>query len=269
MIKVKQSFIDKISGKPKLFERWCKRYNENKNFSNLDFSNLNFNNKNFDYFNFNSASFYNASFYRASFNSASFNRASFNNASFNSASFNRASFNNASFNSALFNNALFYSASFNSASFNSASFNSASFNNASFNSASFYSASFYSASFEKCKGIRSILKHYISIDLKLKILGINKTKNYYIAYKSFGDQYNIPKKWVIKKNSIIKEHIDNDIWKDCSYGINVADKKWCDNNCENDIWLIHIPFDSEICVPAHSDGKFRVSKCKLIRKIKG
>jgi len=101
----------------------------------------------------------------------------------------------------------------------------------------------------------------------LNYLGYELKTKYFYAFKTFNSQYTSPKKWKIKEKSIIKEHVDMDIFNDCSRGINVGTLKWVKNNSRGQIWKVKIKFDAEICIPIYSDGKIRVSECQLIKKI--
>ena len=96
-----------------------------------------------------------------------------------------------------------------------------------------------------------------------------KTKGDLIAYKSFGENYCLPETWQIKEDSIIKNELDKDRRNTCGYGINVATKKWCENNCRKQIWRVLIKKEDlkDAVVPYATSGKFRVGKVKLLKKL--
>jgi len=93
------------------------------------------------------------------------------------------------------------------------------------------------------------------------------TKNYWVCYKSFHENYTPPKKWSVGKGATIKNRIDDTRSELCSYGINVGTLGWCKKHCDNNIWEIHVTKQSEVCVPYFTDGKVRVSEAKLIKII--
>ncbi len=72
-----------------------------------------------------------------------------------------------------------------------------------------------------------------------------------------------------------KEYTCNDFCDDermlCGAGINVATLEWClvDANMNLDLDYIIVEFDVSdiIAIPYNSDGKFRVKKCTIIRKL--
>jgi len=123
-----------------------------------------------------------------------------------------------------------YGARFDGASFYGARFYGANFYGARFDGARFDGARFYGANFD-----RKIKKLFVSKIWRLKKHGFQVFKNYFIAYKSFSEHYNVPKKWRIKENSVISEHCDNSEYSLCARGINVGTKKWCEENCKKDI----------------------------------
>ena len=89
-----------------------------------------------------------------------------------------------------------------------------------------------------------------------------RTDEGFIAYKTFGGQYNPPEKWVIQSGSIITENINFDRCNECGCGINVAPLEWVKRNygdMSHDIWKVLIRFEwlACVCVPYHTDGKIR------------
>jgi hypothetical protein len=64
---------------------------------------------------------------------------------------------------------------------------------------------------------------------------------------------------------------DTDIFNLCGKGINVASLEWClqDTGFNLNKTYVEVEFDAcdIICVPFASDGKFRVRKIKVLRKL--
>lgn len=59
--------------------------------------------------------------------------------------------------------------------------------------------------------------------------------------------------------------------EDCGAGLNVATLEWCiKNNDKKDAVYIEVEFKPEdiVSIPLQSDGKFRVKKLKVVRKLK-
>jgi hypothetical protein len=96
-----------------------------------------------------------------------------------------------------------------------------------------------------------------------------KTAEGYIAYKTFGGEYNPPEKWVIQPGSVITENVNFDRCRDCGCGINVAPLDWVKEYYgfrSKDIWKVLIRYEwlVGVCVPYHTDGKIRCEKVELI-----
>ena len=91
----------------------------------------------------------------------------------------------------------------------------------------------------------------------------------FIAYKTFGDEYNPPEKWVIQSGSIITENVNFDRTNTCGCGINVAPLEWVKHNYDGNIWKVLIRFEwlAGVCVPYHSDGKIRCERVQLVEKV--
>ena len=92
-----------------------------------------------------------------------------------------------------------------------------------------------------------------------------------IAYKTFNNRYNPPKKWVIEKGSVITENVNFNRTNTCACGINVAPLEWVERNrygVEN-IWkcLIRWEWLCGVCVPYNTDGKIRCEKVELIEVV--
>ena len=93
------------------------------------------------------------------------------------------------------------------------------------------------------------------------------TNEGFIAYKTFGSEYNPPEKWVIQPGSVITENVNFDTANTCGCGINVAPLKWVQNAYGgDDIWKVLIRFEwlAGVCVPYNSDGKIRCERVQLL-----
>ncbi len=93
------------------------------------------------------------------------------------------------------------------------------------------------------------------------------TNEGFIAYKTFGSEYNPPEKWVIQPGSVITENVNFDTTNTCGCGINVAPLKWVQNVYGgDDIWKVLIRFEwlAGVCVPYNSDGKIRCERVQLL-----
>ena len=93
-----------------------------------------------------------------------------------------------------------------------------------------------------------------------------KTDEGFIAYKTFGSEYNPPEKWVLQSGSVIQENVNFDRAKPCGCGINVAPLNWVKRNYNGDIWRVLIRYEwlSGVCVPYHTDGKIRCERIQLV-----
>ena len=64
---------------------------------------------------------------------------------------------------------------------------------------------------------------------------------------------------------------NDNIFELCGEGLNIASLEWClqDTNYDLDKTYIEVEFDAKdiVCIPFASDGKFRVKKFKVIRKL--
>ena len=97
------------------------------------------------------------------------------------------------------------------------------------------------------------------------------TKDGVIVYKTFGDAYVPPEKWVIQQGSIITENVNFDRTNTCACGINVAPLGWVERNRYRvkNIWkcLIRWEWLCGVCVPYNTDGKIRCEKVELIEVV--
>ncbi len=97
-----------------------------------------------------------------------------------------------------------------------------------------------------------------------------KTSEGYIVYKSFGENYEPPKEWVIKEGSVIKDIPDFDRYNPCGRGINVGTKNYVVKNSKKEIWkcLIRWEWLPGVCVPYNTDGKIRCERLELLKQEK-
>ncbi len=88
-----------------------------------------------------------------------------------------------------------------------------------------------------------------------------------IVYKIFGLYHEPNSVWKIKAGSIIEENVDFDRTVECGCGVNVATRKWLQENVFiKDVWrcLIRWEWLVGICVPYNTNGKIRASKVQLL-----
>ena len=92
-----------------------------------------------------------------------------------------------------------------------------------------------------------------------------------IAYKTFGQEYNPPEKWVLQPGSVITENVNFDRARLCGCGINVAPLNWVKQRYLCDIWKVLIRWEwlAGVCVPYNTDGKIRCECVELIGIVKG
>ena len=90
----------------------------------------------------------------------------------------------------------------------------------------------------------------------------------YVAYKTFGERYAVPRRWDIKPGSVITEVVNPDRGRLCGCGINVATLEWVRaNNCSGvDIWRMLIRWEwlPGVVVPYDTDGEFRCERAELV-----
>jgi len=76
--------------------------------------------------------------------------------------------------------------------------------------------------------------------------------------------------YVVGKTYVVEDY-NSDETMVCGKGINLATLEWClrDTNCSLDKTYIECRFDAKdiVAVPFNTDGKFRVKKLKVVRKI--
>ena len=97
-----------------------------------------------------------------------------------------------------------------------------------------------------------------------------RTDRGYIAYKTFGGNYEPPAEWKIEPESVIEETVNFDRCTSCGSGINVAPLEWVKRNYpKKKIWkcLIEWPWLVGVCVPYNTDGKIRASRVRLLEVV--
>ena len=116
------------------------------------------------------------------------------------------------------------------------------------------------------RGAKNLSKIYQS-DLVI----LNYQKNKLRAFKFLNPNMTSPindKKIEYKVGKTYKEKVDKDKLNECGEGLNVATLEWCLRESGQDLTkkYIEVEFNPEdLIVPYFSDGKFRVSKLKVIR----
>lgn len=96
---------------------------------------------------------------------------------------------------------------------------------------------------------------------------LEKKEEGYIAYKSFGRNYDPPDDWSVEKGVILTENVNPCRTIDCACGVNVATRGWEEFGNEA-IWkvLIRWKWLPGVVVPYNTDGKFRTEKVELVEK---
>ena len=97
-----------------------------------------------------------------------------------------------------------------------------------------------------------------------------RTPDGYIAYKTFGSQYDPPKKWVIEAGSVLEENVNPNRADVCGCGINVAPLDWVRREYSGDIWKVLIRWEwlAGVVVPYNTDGKIRCERVELLEVVK-
>ncbi len=95
-----------------------------------------------------------------------------------------------------------------------------------------------------------------------------KTKLRYWKYLNNGLSPYQNAKYEVGKTYTEKDY-DPDEQNPCGAGLNVATLMWCLRDCNSDSELIEVEFYAKdiVAVPYFTDGKFRVSKFKVLRQI--
>jgi uncharacterized protein YjbI with pentapeptide repeats len=120
-------------------------------------------------------------------------------------------------------------------------------------------------------GAKNLLPMYNSDNLSI----LKNQKNKLIAYKFLdGDKSPINENKLTYKvgKTVTEKDCDYDEFNQCSKGLNVATIEWClrETNKDLDKTYIEVEFEPKdiVAIPWGTDGKFRISKLKVLRKLK-
>jgi len=155
------------------------------------------------------------------------------------------------------------SADLRSANLSSADLRAANLSSVDLRSANLSSADLRSANLSSVKGLLNP-QSWLKENFKFNKKGL-------VVFKGFGNTpYPIKSNWLIKKGSVIEEECNSCRVDDCGCGVNVATKKWIENQCPNAvIWECLIEWKDLVgaVVPYNTDGKFRCNRLRLIKKV--
>ena len=100
-------------------------------------------------------------------------------------------------------------------------------------------------------------------------INFEKTKDGYIAYKTFGSERKPPEKWDIISGSVISENVNFNRCDTCGCGINVAPLEFVKSNYKGEIWKVLIRWEwlCGVCVPYNTDGKIRCERVELLEVV--
>lgn len=100
-------------------------------------------------------------------------------------------------------------------------------------------------------------------------INFEKTKDGYIAYKTFGSERKPPEKWDIISGSVISENVNFNRCNTCGCGINVAPLEFVKSNYKGEIWKVLIRWEwlCGVCVPYNTDGKIRCERVELLEVV--
>lgn len=121
------------------------------------------------------------------------------------------------------------------------------------------------------RGAENLIPYFKNDNLSI----LRNQKNPIIAYKYLTKDMKSPingKKIEYKIGKIVEEKDCNfNEFESCGAGLNVATLEWClkENNGNTDTTYIEVEFDPKdiVAIPWGTDGKFRVSKLKVLRKL--
>ena len=215
-------------------EKWLRGETggERANLSNADLSNADLSNANLRYANLSNANLRYANLSNADLSNADLSNANLSNADLSNANLSNANLSNADLRYADLSNAnLRY-------------------------------ANLSNADLSRTEGLLSAID-YLSEHFE-------RTSEGFIAYKTFGGEYNPPEKWDISSGSVITETVNFDRCRDCGCGINVAPLEWVKAHYKGDIWKVLIRYEwlVGVCVPYYTDGKIRCERVELIEIVK-
>jgi len=146
-MKVSQKFIDKISGKPELFERYCERFNVKKDFSRYNFKRLDFSFKNFNKFNFSYSDFSYSDFSYSNFSYSDFRGGDFSYSNFRGSDFSGGDFRGSDFSGGDFSGSDFSGSNFRGSDFSGSDFRGGDFSGGDFSYSDFRGSNFRGSNF--------------------------------------------------------------------------------------------------------------------------
>ena len=116
-------------------------------------------------------------------------------------------------------------------------------------------------------GVKNLSRSYQSL---VSILGFQKGKLRAFKYLNGNESpYRVLEYKVGKTYKT--DNYDEDIFNECGEGLNIATLDWCLLDTDFDLTktYIEVEFDAKdiVCIPYLSDGKFRVKKLKVIKKL--
>ena len=97
---------------------------------------------------------------------------------------------------------------------------------------------------------------------------LEKTKDGYIAYKSFNSNYHPPKSWVINEGQEIADVVNPLPTLECACGVNVSTKNWV-SLPRVGIWKVLIKWEwlPSVVIPYNTNGRFRCERILLLERI--
>lgn len=95
------------------------------------------------------------------------------------------------------------------------------------------------------------------------------TADGYIAYKTFGYEYDPPEKWRIEPGSVLEESVNQNRADRCGCGINVATLEWVRRESHGAIWKVLIRWEwlAGVVVPYDTNGKIRCERVELLEML--
>ena len=113
------------------------------------------------------------------------------------------------------------------------------------------------------RGAKGISKH-ITTPLYMLLDQVGKIRAYKLTNTDDEGPFNGGIKYIVGKTVSAKADSNEEV--QCSHGISLASLDWCMNNWQKGYKFKVCEFTRKdiACIPIASDGKFRVSKCKVI-----
>jgi len=225
-----------------------------KEYKNLRFADLCFANLCF-------ANLHSADLCFANLRSADLRYANLHSADLHSADLSYANLRSADLSYADLRSANLRSANLSYADLSSADLSSANLRSADLSSADLRSANLRSANLSSAKGINK----YITTNLYMLLDQPDKIIAYKIVNEKNEGIYNGGIIYEIGKTYEVKD-ADTNEQNECGKGINLATLNWCLREYKKGYKILMAEFTKEeiAAIPIGSDGKFRVSKCKIV-----